>query len=171
MASKPPCGARVRFVPNQGAWSASRQLAIPGVGGRSQGLYVDLFAGGGGASTGIELATGRSSDIAINHNPVAIATHQRNHPAAIHCRRRTIFAAFYRHICTWRSMAFIIPAQIRTGGFTAYGSYSRSDDESLVRIRMDYPGHGDVSISQFAHDRPCSADSRCLAAAPERTSP
>jgi DNA (cytosine-5)-methyltransferase 1 len=49
-------------------------------------LIVDLFAGGGGASTGIEEATGRHVDIAVNHNPDAIAMHAANHP-------------FTRHLC------------------------------------------------------------------------
>ena len=43
-------------------------------------IVVDNFAGGGGASTGIELAIGRSVDIAINHNPAAIAMHRANLP-------------------------------------------------------------------------------------------
>lgn len=47
-------------------------------------LIVDNFAGGGGASTGIELATGRSVDIAINHDPAAIAMHKANHPNSKH---------------------------------------------------------------------------------------
>lgn len=48
------------------------------------GLVVDNFAGGGGASTGIEMAIGRSVDIAINHDPDAIAMHRANHPATRH---------------------------------------------------------------------------------------
>ena len=47
-------------------------------------LIVDSFAGGGGASTGIELALGRSPDIAINHDAIAIAMHEVNHPATKH---------------------------------------------------------------------------------------
>ena len=47
-------------------------------------LIVDNFAGGGGASTGIEIAIGRSVDIAINHDPAAIAMHKANHPASEH---------------------------------------------------------------------------------------
>lgn len=43
---------------------------------------VDSFAGGGGASTGIELATGRVVDIAINHDPDAILMHKTNHTLA-----------------------------------------------------------------------------------------
>ncbi|MEK3947292.1 DNA cytosine methyltransferase [Paenibacillus sp. FSL H7-0703] len=49
-----------------------------------QEIIVDNFAGGGGASTGIELATGRSVDIAINHDPAAIAMHRANHPDTEH---------------------------------------------------------------------------------------
>lgn len=47
-------------------------------------LIVDNFAGGGGASTGIELATGISVDIAINHDPKAIRMHKSNHPNTKH---------------------------------------------------------------------------------------
>lgn len=47
-------------------------------------LVVDNFAGGGGASTGIELATGYSVDIAINHDPEAIKMHKANHPYTKH---------------------------------------------------------------------------------------
>ncbi len=47
-------------------------------------LIVDNFAGGGGASTGIELATGYSVDIAINHDPEAVRMHKVNHPNTKH---------------------------------------------------------------------------------------
>ena len=47
-------------------------------------LVIDLFAGGGGASTGIEQAIGRAVDIAINHDPEAISLHQANHPQTRH---------------------------------------------------------------------------------------
>ncbi|PJE26497.1 DNA (cytosine-5)-methyltransferase 1 [Pseudooceanicola antarcticus] len=47
-------------------------------------LIVDSFAGGGGASTGIEMALGRGPDIAINHNPKALALHAANHPETLH---------------------------------------------------------------------------------------
>ncbi|EQA8340370.1 DNA cytosine methyltransferase [Klebsiella oxytoca] len=47
-------------------------------------IIVDNFAGGGGASTGIELATGRCVDIAINHDPNAVAMHTTNHPDTLH---------------------------------------------------------------------------------------
>lgn len=47
-------------------------------------ITVDNFAGGGGASTGIEMATGKSVDIAINHDPEAIKMHKANHPGTKH---------------------------------------------------------------------------------------
>lgn len=50
----------------------------------SDELIVDSFAGGGGASTGIEMALGRSPDYAINHDPEALALHRANHPDTIH---------------------------------------------------------------------------------------
>ena len=43
-------------------------------------LIIDCFAGGGGASVGIEMALGRPVDIAINHDPDAILMHKTNHP-------------------------------------------------------------------------------------------
>jgi DNA (cytosine-5)-methyltransferase 1 len=47
-------------------------------------LIIDSFAGGGGASLGIELALGRSPDVAINHDAEAIALHRANHPGSRH---------------------------------------------------------------------------------------
>lgn len=51
---------------------------------RDSEIIVDNFAGGGGASTGIEMATGRSVDIAINHDVNAVAMHTTNHPDTLH---------------------------------------------------------------------------------------
>ena len=47
-------------------------------------LIIDCFAGGGGASVGIEMALGREVDIAINHDPEAIRMHRTNHPNTLH---------------------------------------------------------------------------------------
>lgn len=47
-------------------------------------LVIDLFAGGGGTSTGIEQAIGRHVDIAINHDPEAVSLHEVNHPQTRH---------------------------------------------------------------------------------------
>lgn len=54
-------------------------------GGLRQGEIIgDLFAGGGGASTGIRMALGRDPDFAVNHNPLAVAMHTANHPGTEH---------------------------------------------------------------------------------------
>ncbi len=47
-------------------------------------LIIDNFAGGGGTSTGLEQAFGRPVDIAINHDPEALAMHAANHPHTTH---------------------------------------------------------------------------------------
>ena len=48
------------------------------------GLVADNFAGGGGASTGIAQALGKSPDIAVNHNAEALMMHEQNHPETKH---------------------------------------------------------------------------------------
>lgn len=81
-------------------------------------IYVDSFAGGGGASTGIELATGRPVDIAINHDPAAILMHKTNHPHTEHyqesvwdvdpvkvCRGRPVGLAWFSPDCKHFSKA------------------------------------------------------------------
>lgn len=81
-------------------------------------IIVDSFAGGGGASTGIEWATGRSPDIAINHNVEALAMHRINHPECRHfcedvwqvdpdsaCAGRPVGLAWFSPDCTHFSKA------------------------------------------------------------------
>ncbi len=81
-------------------------------------LFVDNFAGGGGASTGIELAIGRNVDIAINHDPDAIAMHKANHPNTKHycedvwevdpveaCNGRSVALAWFSPDCKHFSRA------------------------------------------------------------------
>lgn len=69
-------------------------------------LIVDNFAGGGGASTGIELATGRPVDIAINHDPYAILMHQTNHPYTKHyCE--SVWDVNPTEICAGRSVGLM----------------------------------------------------------------
>lgn len=64
-------------------------------------LLVDNFAGGGGASTGIELATGRPVDIAINHDPEAVAMHAANHPQTQHLCE-SVWDVNPREVCAGR---------------------------------------------------------------------
>ena len=69
-------------------------------------LIVDNFAGGGGASTGIELATGRPVDIAINHDPDAILMHKTNHPLTKHyCE--SVWDVNPAEICAGRSVGLM----------------------------------------------------------------
>lgn len=81
-------------------------------------IIVDSFAGGGGASTGIELALGRIVNIAINHDPAAILMHQTNHPYTEHfqasvwdvdpeevCRGRPVGLAWFSPDCKHFSKA------------------------------------------------------------------
>jgi len=69
-------------------------------------IIVDNFAGGGGASTGIELATGRPVDIAINHDPDAIAMHKANHPYTEHfCE--SVWDIEPRAVCRGRPVALM----------------------------------------------------------------
>lgn len=81
-------------------------------------IVVDNFAGGGGASTGIEMAIGRSVDIAINHDPAAIAMHRANHPTTEHytedawkvdpveaCKGRPVALAWFSPDCKHFSKA------------------------------------------------------------------
>lgn len=81
-------------------------------------LIVDNFAGGGGASTGISHAIGRSVDIAINHDIAAIRLHQKNHPETKHycenilqvdpvevCEGRPVGMAWFSPDCTHHSNA------------------------------------------------------------------
>lgn len=64
-------------------------------------LVVDNFAGGGGASTGIERGIGRPVDIAINHDPEAIAMHQANHPQTLHLCE-SVWDVDPRQVCAGR---------------------------------------------------------------------
>lgn len=81
-------------------------------------IIIDNFAGGGGASTGIELATGRPVNIAINHDPDAILMHKTNHPYTEHyqasvwdinpeevCRGRKVGLAWFSPDCKHFSKA------------------------------------------------------------------
>lgn len=64
-------------------------------------IIVDNFAGGGGASTGIELATGRPVTIAINHDPAAILMHKTNHPHTEHLQA-SVWDVDPRVVCAGR---------------------------------------------------------------------
>lgn len=99
-------------------------------------IIVDNFAGGGGASTGIELACGRPVTIAINHDPDAILLHRTNHPYTEHLqasvwdvdpeqvvRGRKVGLAWFspdcKHFSKAKGSALVIPIGTITSGETA----------------------------------------------------
>ena len=61
-------------------------------------LIIDCFAGGGGASVGIEMALGRPVDIAINHDPDAILMHKTNHPDTLHLTEDIFKVDLKKHV-------------------------------------------------------------------------
>lgn len=69
-------------------------------------IVVDLFAGGGGASTAIEHALGRPVDIAVNHNPWAVSLHAANHPYTRHLCQ-DVWEADPRIECDGRAVAMV----------------------------------------------------------------
>ena len=69
-------------------------------------IIVDSFAGGGGASTGIELATGRPVTIAINHDPDAILMHKTNHPCTEHYQA-SVWDVDPREVCQGRPVGLL----------------------------------------------------------------
>lgn len=69
-----------------------------------KGLVVDNFAGGGGASLGIEQAIGRPIDLAVNHSATALAMHAANHPATIH-RCESVWPVDPVEACSGRPVA------------------------------------------------------------------
>lgn len=61
-------------------------------------MIIDCFCGGGGASVGIEMALGRSPDIAINHDPWALKMHTVNHPNTIHLEEDIFEVDLKKHV-------------------------------------------------------------------------
>ena len=84
-------------------------------------IIADNFAGGGGASTGIELAAGRPVTIAINHDPDAILMHKTNHPYTAHYQA-SVWDIDPREVCRGRPVglarlqAFFQGKGRKTGG-------------------------------------------------------
>lgn len=108
-------------------------------------LIVDNFAGGGGASLGIEWALGRSPDIAVNHDPEAVAMHAANHPTTKHlcgdvwdvnpkevCGGRAVGLAWFSPDCTFHSKA-----KTRKPAEKAKGEKSRALAWVVVRWARD----------------------------------
>lgn len=89
------------------------------------GLIIDLFAGGGGASVGIEMALGREVDIAINHDPQAIRMHKTNHPNTLHLTE-DVFKVDLKKIVGDRHVALMWASPDCTSHSKAKGGQPRS---------------------------------------------
>lgn len=89
------------------------------------GLIIDLFAGGGGASVGIEMALGREVDIAINHDPQAIRMHKTNHPNTLHLTE-DVFKVYLKKIVGDRHVALVWASPDCTSHSKAKGGQPRN---------------------------------------------
>lgn len=94
------------------------------------GLVIDFFAGGGGASTGVEAATGRPVDIAVNHDPDAILMYRTNHPDTL-CLTEDIFNVDMRPYIQGRNIDLLWASPDCTSHSKAKGGQPR---ESGLRI-------------------------------------
>jgi DNA (cytosine-5)-methyltransferase 1 len=95
-------------------------------------LIIDSFAGGGGASTGIELALGRSPDVAVNHDRIALAMHRANHPQTRHMLQdvATVDAV---GMCRGRPIGMLWMSPDCTDHSKAKGAAPRRDGETTTR--------------------------------------
>lgn len=97
-------------------------------------LVVDLFAGGGGASAGIEQAIGRHVDIAINHDPEAVSLHEANHPQTRHYVS-DVFAAAPRAVTGGRPVGLLWASPDCTFHSKARGGKPHRDRNQARRRR------------------------------------
>jgi len=131
-----------------------------------QGLFIDGFAGGGGASTGIGQAIGRPVDIAVNHSPTAIAIHKANHPTTTHycqdiravwpkavTRMEPVAGAWFSPDCKEFSKA--------KGGPVKDRSIRSLADEVVVWLRDVQPTVAYLeNVEEFAYAAPLDAENR-----------
>lgn len=105
------------------------------------GMIIDCFAGGGGASVGIEMALGRHVDIAINHDPEAIRMHKVNHPSTLHLTE-DIFKADLKKYVAGRKVALMWASPDCTSHSKAKGGQPNSVvpvmAEALVKANCPY---------------------------------
>lgn len=95
------------------------------IGPLKKDLLIDCFAGGGGASVGIEMALGRPVDIAINHDPQAIRMHKVNHPDTLHLTE-DIFKVDLKKYVAGRHVALMWASPDCTSHSKAKGGQPRS---------------------------------------------
>ena len=116
-----------------------KQQQIQGVAGLIPGeIAVDLFAGGGGASTGIEWALGISPALAVNHDPAAIEMHAANHPDAEH-RCESVFDVSPQEACLGRKLGLLWASPDCTHFSRAKGGKPRSQKiRGLAWVVVDW---------------------------------
>ena len=103
-------------------------------------IIIDNFAGGGGASTGIELATGRPVTIAINHDPAAILMHKTNHPYTVHMQA-SVWDVDPVAVCAGRPVGLAwFSADPMAGENACAGRSSRHDSGEVQAMEI---GRGD----------------------------
>lgn len=90
-------------------------------------INVDLFAGGGGASTGLEIGLGRPVHIAVNHNPAAISMHEANHPGALHMQT-DVWEVDPVHVLAGRKVGWFHASPDCTHFSQAKGGQARSSE-------------------------------------------
>lgn len=88
-------------------------------------LIVDCFAGGGGASVGIEMALGRPVDIAINHDPDAILMHKTNHPNTLHLTEDIFKVNLKKYVKGRHPLSFVIDEIRPVSRWREFGYSSR----------------------------------------------
>jgi DNA (cytosine-5)-methyltransferase 1 len=110
-----------------------------------EGLIVDNFAGGGGASSGLEDALGRPANIAVNHSPAAIAMHKANHPHTRHYQE-DVWAVDPREACGSQKVAVAWFSPDCTHFSKAKGGQPRSKEVRCL---------ADVVIRWAREVRPC----------------
>jgi DNA (cytosine-5)-methyltransferase 1 len=109
-------------------------------------LIVDLFAGGGGASTGIEQAVGRSVDIAINHDPDAIGMHAANHPSTRHYNC-DIWQVDPVIVCQGKPVGYLHASPDCTDHSQAKGGQPRAQEMGIRNIAWNLLGRANNRFS------------------------
>ena len=130
------------------------------------GLIIDNFAGGGGASTGIESALGRAVDIAINHDEEAIRMHEVNHPSTVHNQAHRLFRLlrflFLPPSAFLAALTCSPAGQFSGARFSSRHSFVRRRDKysnaglllgSLQTLSRQQPRHSPCAISSLRTGR------------------
>lgn len=101
-------------------------------------MIIDCFAGGGGASVGIEMALGRQVDIAINHDPDAILMHKANHPDTLHLTE-DIFNVDLQKYVKGRHVSLMWASPDCTSHSKAKGGFLRMLKPEELKLGQGFP--------------------------------